>query len=162
MPLGNRSQDSFSSFGDMSGPNHLNNQRFRKVSQGANNNVSVEIVDDLRGFPANDARRTLLKNRLFKEEKEWYNPEPSTSWAGNGQGTSNWRSHQEAPREDQRPHRQLPSSSYNSDTSRYQKEDYRQRTQHPRRGGFERDVRRNYDRDQPGPSYHHQQKRPRY
>ena len=146
MPLGSRGQ--FSS-------EDLN--RVRKVSQGANNNMSVEIVDDLSGFPANDARRTLLMNRT-KDERDMPAPELHNSRQGNGQGTSYPRSHIGVPREDQRPHRQTTHPGYYSD--RRHQDNYRQQGDYQRRD-YDREERRQYDRDQPQGSFN-RSKRPRY
>ena len=66
IPLGQRTFDNtqyIDSDDNTNGP-----PRFRKVTEGANNNMSVEITDDLSSYPANDARRTLQNrsNGLYK------------------------------------------------------------------------------------------------
>ena len=153
LPLGPRFQDSFD---DSTGYNNLSNQRFRKVSEGPNNNVSVEITEDMSKFPQNDARRTLMQRAQGGRQDDWYRPNHNNR-SGNGQGTSSWRSHTEAPREDQRPHYQ----SHRGHFQRSEEDISRRPPWNQRLGGQQRDVRRNYDRDQQEPSYHQAHKRRR-
>ena len=94
-PIG-PSQSQERSFNDTRGSNNLINQRFRKVSTGANNNMSVELVEDLRHYPENDARRTLIRNRSGEDLRH-------ESKSGNGRGTSGRGSHQEDPSRSMRP-----------------------------------------------------------
>ena len=153
LPLGPRLQESFN---DTLGHDNLSNQRFRKITEGANNNMSVEITDDLTDYPPNDARRTLMQRNQGPRHDDWYRPNHNNR-SGNGQGTSSWRSHSEAPREDQRPH-------YQSNRGQFQRsgEDISRRPPwNQRLGDHPRDVRRNYDRDHQGPSYHQAHKRRR-
>ena len=142
MPLGKR-DSSYSSFNDTEGTSNLANQRFRKVTQTANNNVSVEVLEDLRRYPENDARRTLNRKRSRSGEARW--PRQGEV-SGNGQGTSSWRSHKEDPRAELRPQQSQPkypikrprSPSFNLD----------RREERPRNGDrSQQETRRNYERE---------------
>ena len=88
-PLGQGQGYDHNSFNDTNGSNNLINQRFRNVSTGANNNLSVELVEDLRKYPENDARRTLIRNRSGEDNRAGR----FNSSSGNGRGTSGRRSH---------------------------------------------------------------------
>ena len=103
----------------------------RQVTEGANNNMSVELVADLRHVPANDARRTIIQKRTPKKE----NAANSTYHrAGNDQGSSTWRPRQEDPRHRSRSHRSTSTSGRNQ--SSWDRSE-------GRRGQYERDPRDN-------------------
>ena len=159
LPLGNKREHSQSSHNDTPSFNNLANHRIRKVCESANNDLSVELVADLSQYPANDARRTLASRTATHRDDRI--SRPSNLSSGNGQGTSSWRSHKEAPRDHQRPHH----PQHHQRNSRPERE--RQRNQwerDSRRQSRERGegTRRNYDREAPPPSYHHQPQRRRY
>ena len=153
LPLGQRLGESFN---DTSGTNNLVNQRFRKISHGANNNTSVEIVNDLSTYPPNDARRTLIKNRSYNEE-DWKTAESSNNRPGNGQGSLTQRSHLEDPRTSQRPFRNQSQTGQSFD---------RRQDQDRRRGFYRREdqnwERRNYERENQDQGFRNQSKRRRY
>ena len=162
LPLGQKD-----SFNNSEGTFNLANQQFRKVNQGANNNMSVEIIDDLRHYPANDARRTLLHNRSkTSAEEEKYVPDTYNNRSGNGQGNFNRRPHQEVPREPMRSQREYPQDQGYGN--------WHEGSRHHHRGGEdrlrgrlsrppteERSIRRNYEREYQGPSYSGHSKRMR-
>ena len=161
---GNRQQlGQRDSFNDNSGYNNIANHRVRKVSQGQNNNMSVEIVDDLRHLPLKDARRTLLHNRSKNSDEDVNRHEPTNSWPGNGQGGSTWRPHQDAPRE----MRSFRNHSHQDQRSGDMRRDWQsqdstsQRGRHHRQGDQDRRTRSNYERE-PSFNHHQQPKRRRY
>ena len=128
------------SFNDTNGSNNLINQRFRNVIPGANNNLSVELVEDLRHYPANDARRTLVRNRSGEDKRD----SRLNLSSGNGRGTSGRGSHQEAPSRSLRPqssHGGFKRSRSPSIRSRVQEEN------RDRHRDEDRGTRRPYERD---------------
>ena len=146
-PIGPRDQSSASSrsYNDTNSFNNIANNRFRKVHHNANNDLSVEIMEDLSGYPQNDARRTLMaKATTVKEERL-----PRDNFSGNGQGTFGRRPHEEAPQHTKRP-QQTHHESRTTDRSR----DWQRGRRDWRRADRSRDryqegVREKYDRDGP-------------